>query len=136
MGKVNELEQKIRLLNEEKERLEQAISSSIKEVIEECVKEQKINRISKHIFTIRFSQMIGNSWNPSFYDWEASSKLLLDYLCKLKPKKWRSELQSLYDKRNGNRVDLPYKVKVWFNSYRTEKIPVSAEFVKSIIDKL
>lgn len=139
MGKISELEQRIEQLNNEKERLEetlkQVIGVSMKEAIEESVKEQRINRISKHIFTVKFSQLIGNPWSPSFYDWEASANILFDYLIKIQPRKWRNELQSLYDKRSGNRVDLPFK-RQFSGSKWTEKTPISAEFIKKIIEKL
>lgn len=139
MGKIDELEQKIEQLNIEKEqfeeKLKQLINASMQEAIEKSVKEHKINRISKHIFTVKSSQLIGNPWNPSFYDWEASAKILFEHLSKIQPKKWRSELQSLYDKKDGNRIDLLFK-RQFMGTQWTEKIPVSAEFIKKIIEKL
>lgn len=139
MNKIEELEHQIKVLDQKKKELEVHLEETIRETVKialESAKEQKIKRISKNIIIVKYSQLMGNPWNPSFYEWEASAKMLFDYLSKLHPNKWRSELQTLYDKRNGNRVDLPFKQMVWFNSYRTEKKPIPAEFVKRIIDKL
>ena len=92
---------------EELKRLEAELVKAITEAVKEISEENphNINKIAPNCYVIKASQLIGNPWNPSYYDWEASGKVVLDYLQKKDVKKWKAILQEKLDKSNDNSID-------------------------------
>ena len=95
----------------------------------------KPKKISDHIILINFSSIIGNPWNVDFYMWEQSAKLLLQYISKHDITDWKKWLLDLYDKRQRN-VCYLIKIQRGWGGSTTIKTPISAEFVKAIIDRM
>lgn len=124
------------IANELKE-LEAALVAAITETIKEVSKENphNIRQISKNIFIINSSELLGNPWNPSFYDWEASGKVVLEYLQGKNVKMWKSLLQEKLDKQKGKTID--FEKKTYCNGYAyTNKTPIDRVFIEKIVSKL
>ena len=124
------------IANELKE-LEAALVLAITETIKEVSKENphNIRQISKNIFIINSSELLGNPWNPSFYDWEASGKVVLEYLQGKDVKKWKSLLQEKLNKQKGKTID--FEKKAYCNGYAyTNKTPIDRAFIEKIVSKL
>ena len=79
---LNEIRNKMAQLLEEHKALEQELKTALVAVINDTAEESpnKKKRISKHIFILNASDIMGNPWNVEFYDWEASANVVLDYL--------------------------------------------------------
>jgi hypothetical protein len=76
-----------------------------------------VKRISKHIVIINYSDLIGNPWSPSFYNWVAAADDVINYLLKAEPncvEKWGNILAEHCKKAKGNVVEIP---KVVNNNY-------------------
>jgi hypothetical protein len=90
------------------------------------------------MIVVKASQLLGNPWNVEFVDWKSGAESIVKWFefKKLAPEKWYSVLKELYDNRKDyNRVDLPFRECV-FGSWVTRKTPISAEFVKAVLDEL
>lgn len=124
------------IANELKE-LEAALVVAITKAINEVSKENphKIRQVSKNIFIINSSELLGNPWNPSYYDWEASGKVVLEYLQGKDVKKWKSLLQEKLDKGKGKTVE--FEKKAYCSGYvYTNKTPIERAFIEKIVSKL
>lgn len=124
------------IANELKE-LEDALVVAITETINEVSKENphNIRKASKNIFIINSSELLGNPWNPSYYDWEASGKVVLEYLQGKDVKKWKSLLQEKLDKSKGKIVE--FEKKAYCSGYvYTNKTPIERVFIEKIVSKL
>lgn len=124
------------IANELKE-LEDALVVAITETINEVSKENphNIRKVSKNIFIINSSELLGNPWNPSYYDWEASGKVVLEYLQGKDVKKWKSLLQEKLDKSKGKTVE--FEKKAYCSGYvYTNKTPIERVFIEKIVSKL
>lgn len=124
------------IANELKE-LEAALVVAITEAINEVSKENthNIKKVSKNIFIINSSELLGNPWNPSYYDWEASGKVVLEYLQGKDVKKWKSLLQEKLDKSKGKTVE--FENKAYCSGYvYTNKTPIERVFIEKIVSKL
>lgn len=130
----NKIDQMLRDIEKAEVELEEAFTKAIYDAANE--NPNKPRSISKNMFMVRFSDMIGKPWNTEFYQWEASADILLSYLKKSHVKHWKKLLEDIYSKRSGECAFVPKKVKIWYNMYRTEKTTIPADFVKRIIDKL
>lgn len=98
---------------------------------------QKLNRISEHIFTIRFSDMIGQPWEPRYYDWQQSIAIVKRFLQSKPAVEWKNALQrKLKEAKPGRPVRFIFKRgNAWYNRV-TENIPVSYQFIQEIVNQL
>lgn len=122
---------------EELKRLEAELAKAITEAINEVAKENphNIRRVSKNIFIIKSSELCGNPWNPSYYDWAASSNVVLEYLQGKDVKKWKSLLQGKLDNTKGKIIE--FEKKTYYNGYvYTNKTPIERIFIEKIVSKL
>lgn len=122
--------------NEIKE-LEVELVLAITKAINEAAQENphNISRVSKNIFVINSSELCGNPWNPSYYDWVASSNVVVEYLQGKDVKKWKSLLQEKLDKANGKIIE--FEKKAYCKGYAyTTKTPIERIFIEKIVSKL
>lgn len=116
--------------------LKETIEEEMQKAIDESAEQQNIKRISQHIAIIRYSDLIGNPWSLQFHDWKVGGELLMKWLDRIEPSKWVSTLEKLYNERKEeNRVDLVV-VQSYGGIRIVDKQPISAEFVKRILEKL
>lgn len=119
----------------------QALESSLKGELEQLIlniaKSQIREKISKHIFIIKYSEISGNPWNPEFYDWECAGDELLRKIRDKRLEEALSYIETLYETRKGDRCDIVYK-KYYrgCNIYDTVKIPIPSAFVKEVLDTI
>lgn len=123
-----------------REKLKAMVDSRMTIALENAASQQGVKVLCEHprMIVVRASQVLGNPWNIEFADWKSGAERLVEWFgfMKLAPEKWYSTLKELYDKRKDyNRVDLPFK-EYSFGYWSTRKIPISAEFVKSVLDEL
>lgn len=123
-----------------REKLKAIVDNRMTAALENAASQQNVEVICEHprMIVVKASQLIGNPWNIEFVDWKSGAKRLIEWLefKKLAPEKWYSTLKELYDNRKDyNRVDLPFR-ECAFGSYVTRKTPISAEFVKLVLDEL
>lgn len=133
---IKQIEQELCNLEQEKEKLECKLVEAISSAMLKVAQKKLMQRISKHCFVIHLSDMVGNPWNPDFYDWEKSISIILKFL-KPKPiKEWVCSLASKLESTPKNQsVVFEYR-KQCFGVMYSEKIPVSRIFIEQIIQEL
>ena len=119
--------------------LENELRANVYNAINEVASENKRPKISQHIFIVKFSEL-ASSWEPRYYDWEASAELLINKLEKKETKTLIPYLQSLYENRNKNGVSI-IKERVYtkwahWTTYDDITHTVNAEFIRQILVKL
>ena len=124
-----------------REKLANVVNNRMKSALDNAASQQDVQVLSEHprIIVVKSSHLIGNPWNVNFQDWASGAKCLIKWFDdkKLPPEKWYETLKDMYDKRKEpNRVDLTYRERVWLNSYATRKEPISAEFVKLVLEEM
>jgi len=77
---LNDIQKELEALEKQKRELEIEIETIINTAMQRVAASQKLNRISEHIFTIRFSDMIGQPWEPRYYDWQQSIAIVKRFL--------------------------------------------------------
>ena len=126
------------LKNQIKE-LENELRTGVYNAINEVASENKRPKISQHIFIVKFSELSA-SWEPRYYDWEASAELLINKLERKEAKTLVPYLQSLYENRNKNGVSIikerVYEKMFSFTMYVDVTHTVNAEFLRQILVKL
>ena len=126
------------LKNQIKE-LENELRAGVYNAINEVASENKRPKISQHIFIVKFSDLAA-SWEPRYYDWEASAELLINKLERKEAKTLVPYLQSLYENRNKNGVSIikerVYEKMFSFTMYVDVTHTVNAEFLRQILVKL
>ena len=141
---VNDINNEIRLHEEAikalREKLKAMVDNRMTIALENAVSQQNVEVLCERprMIAVKASHLIGNPWNIEFADWKSGAKRLVEWFefKKLAPEKWYSTLKELYDNRKDyNRVDLPFRECV-FGSWVTRKTPISAEFVKAVLDEL
>lgn len=138
MGKsLNDIQKELEALEKQKRELEIEIEHVINTAMQRVAASQKLNRISEHIFTIRFSDMIGQSWEPRYYDWQQSIAIVKRFLQSKPAVEWKSALQrKLQATKPGQPVRFIFKRgNAWYNRV-TENIPVSYQFIQEIVNHL
>jgi predicted nuclease with TOPRIM domain len=83
------------------EDLENELRADVYNAINEVASENKRQKISRHIFIVKFSEL-KTSWEPSYYDWEASADILINKLERKGAKTLVPYLRGLYENRNKN----------------------------------
>lgn len=119
--------------------LENELRADVYNAINEVASENKRPKISQHIFIVKFSEL-KSSWNPHYYDWEASAEIIIDNLEKKKSNTLIPYLQSLYKNRNKDGVSV-IKKRVYtncgfFTVYNDVTHTIDAEFIRQILVKL
>lgn len=134
---LNEIRNKMAQLLEEHKALEQELKTALVAVINETAEESpnKKKRISKHIFILNASDIMGNPWNVEFYDWEASANVVLDYLNGKPIYDWKSLLEKKLGEAKRNVVEFK-KISSFMGYKTTYVIPISKEFVEKIVAKM
>lgn len=126
------------LKNQIKE-LENELRAGVYNAINEVASENKRPKIGQHIFIVKFSEL-STSWEPRYYDWEASAELLINKLERKEAKTLVPYLQSLYENRNKNGVSIikerVYEKMFSFTMYVDVTHTVNAEFLRQILVKL
>ena len=119
MDKVQDIKNRIavleRQLGKERKALKQTLIDKIRDIAENG--SPMFKRISKHIVIVHYSDVIGNPWSPSFYNWVAAADDVINYLLKAEPncvEKWGNILAEHCKKAKGNVVEIP---KVVNNDY-------------------
>lgn len=131
--RVNQLKQEINAIEVE-------LRENIYNTIREVASEQKLNRITKHIYIMKFSEICGKPWDSVFHNWEVSADMLINKLNGQQSLNLYDYLVNLYEKRTkDNRCSFKYRTiyKVYnFNIYDDVTQVLDGNFVKRIIDKL
>lgn len=133
---IKQIEQELLNLEQEKNKLEKILVDAISSAMLKVAQNKPMQRISKHCFVISLSDMVGNSWNPEFYDWEKSIGIILKFL---KPKPIQEWVCSLASKLESTPKNQPVVFEYRKQSYGvmySEKIPVSRIFIEQIIKEL
>ena len=138
MESIAELKGKIEGLLRQKEMLDTKLGDAIVAAIGEVAKENpnKLNRVAKNAYVMKFSDFVNNPWNTTFFDWEKSAEFIIDFL-KNKPKtEWCSILEEILN--DGKRENVIYFQKPYqTNGQRfVTKQPISRKFIELIIQKL
>lgn len=130
---------KIADLKQQIQECETEIRDSVYRVINEVAAEHKRPKITKHIFIVKFSEMTGNVWDASFYDYERAAEILITKLSNYSSIELVSALETLYRNRlrNGICVVSFRKKAYWVTGYTyiEHKYPIKTEFVKEILDR-
>jgi hypothetical protein len=140
-GINDEIRRYEKAIAELREKMKTIVDSRMKLAMDNAIHNQNVKVISEHprMVLVKFSQLVGNPWSVQFHDWKAGGDLLIKWFeyKKLAPEKWYDTLKTLYDKRKeANRVDLPIREQYWPGYYRTITEPISAEFVKIVLDEM
>lgn len=135
---IKEIEKEIQALSEQKSVMELTLITAIHEAMVEVAKTKPIQRLGNNFFIIRLSDLVGNPWNPEFYDWERSAQIIVKFLTNKPVEKWRELLENKLSERKNklSPVVFEFRRRGNFGTTITENIPVSAEFISKIIEKL
>lgn len=152
MSKLQDIKKRIAVLElqlgKERKALRQTLIDKIRDIAENGSPIAK--RISKHIVIVHYSDLIGNPWSPSFYNWVAAADDVINYLLKAEPncvEKWGNILTEHCKKAKGNVVEIPkvvnnkYIIKDMIREnrngdgwvYAKYKINISKDFIEKII---
>lgn len=119
--------------------LENELRAGVYNAINEVASENKRPKISQNIFIVKFSEL-ASSWEPRYYDWEATAEFLIKKLERKEAKTLIPYLQSLYENRNKNGVSIikerVYEKMFSFTMYADVTHTVNAEFIRQILVKL
>ena len=131
---LQEIKQKLLALNEEKRAIEQKLITVIMAVISETIKECPIKKSGSGCFIVRCSDIIGNPWNPEFYDWEYGAKILIEKLNNVPVDSWEQYLVDLL--KGKPRSKEPVYFMKYVKNNNSYKIPINREFIVRIIERL
>lgn len=133
---IKTINQEISKLNEELKCLESALENAITSAIDEIAKKQKIRRINEHCFVVRFSDLIGSVWNTEFFDWVESAKIVKKFLQGKPASQWVDSLKKKLEESRDNKT-VVFEQTISCRGYKTvNKIPVSSEFIRLIVNNL
>ena len=135
---------KINALKAQITECEGQIRNDVYRIINEVAEEHKRPKITKHIFIVNFSELCGNPWDASFYDWERSAEILLKKMNNVRPMELVNSIESIYNNRLSNGI---CKIKMSHREYFggalsncyfnvTNEYPVKAEFIKEVLDRI
>ena len=135
---------KINSLKTQIAKCEEEIRKEIYKVINDVANEHKRPKISNHIFIVNFSELSGNPWEASFYDWERSAEILLKKLNNVRALELVNSIESIYNNRLSNGI---CKIKMSHREYFsgalsncyfkvTNEYPVKTEFIKEVLDRV
>lgn len=130
---IQEIERKLLALNEERRTIEQNLISAIMAAISETIKECSVKKLEHGCFIVRFSELIGNPWNPEYYDWESGAKILVEKLNNVPVDSWKQYLVDLLEGKPDSRNPVYFTKCIKNSSY---KIPINRKFIVKIIEKL
>ena len=131
---------KVALLKQEINAIEKELRENVYKVITEVASEQKLNRLSKHCYTISFSDLSNKPWDSVFHDWQKSAEMLIKKLEAQQALNIYDYLVNMYAKRTKNntcsfKYRMIYKCNA-FNMYEDVTQVLDGKFIKRIIDKL
>lgn len=131
---------KVAFLKQEINAIENELRENVYKVINEVASEQKLNRLSKHCFTISFSDLSNKPWDSVFHDWQKSAEMLIKKLDAQQALNIYDYLVNMYEKRTKNntcsfKYRTIYKCHA-FNMYQDVTQVLDGKFIKRIIDKL
>jgi hypothetical protein len=131
---------KVAILKQEINAIENELRENVYKVINEVASEQKLNRLSKHCFTISFSDLSNKPWDSVFQDWQKSAEMLIKKLDAQQALNIYDYLVNMYEKRTKNntcsfKYRMIYKCNA-FNMYEDVTQVLDGKFIKRIIDKL
>lgn len=131
---------KVAFLKQEINAIENELRENVYKVINEVASEQKLNRLSKHCYTISFSDLSNKPWDSVFHDWQKSAEMLIKKLDAQQALNIYDYLINLYEKRTKNntcsfKYRMIYKCNA-FNMYEDVTQVLDGKFIKRIIDKL
>lgn len=135
---------KINALKTQITECEEQIRSEVYRIINNVAEEHKRPKITKHIFIVNFSELSGNPWDASFYDWERSAEILLKKLNNVRALELVNSIESIYNNRLSNGI---CKIKMSHREYFggalsncyfkvTNEYPVKTEFIKEVLDRI
>lgn len=137
MGKsIQGIIEKLALLEKQKQEMEVTIEMIVNEAISRAAKTKAMNRIGKHCFLVKFSEIAGHPWAPYYHDWEQSADVVKRFLENKPRTEWKSALQKKLDEtKPGKEVVFVFSSGSRF--WRTrEGVPVSPDFIREIINQL
>lgn len=131
---------KVAFLKQEISAIENELRENVYKVINEVASEQKLNRLSKHCYTISFSDLSNKPWDSVFHDWQKSAEMLIKKLDAQQALNIYDYLVNMYEKRTKNntcsfKYRTIYKCHA-FNMYEDATQVLDGKFIKRIIDKL
>lgn len=131
---------KVARLKQEISEIESELRETVYAVINEVASEQKLNRLSKHCFTISFSDLSNKPWDSVFHDWQRSAEMLIKKLDAQQALNIYDYLANMYEKRTKNntcsfKYRMIYKANT-FNFYEDVTQVLDGNFIKRIIDRL
>lgn len=137
METIKKIYSDIDKLTAQLEEMTAKLEEAVKLAVNEAAKSNptKLERIGSNCFIIKASDIMGNPWNPSFYDWKKSADIVIEYLGKKPCTEWKQILQSKLEKSTGNVVNFEKTTGsgAWRNVTNT---PVDKRFIEKIITKL
>ena len=94
----------LRALEEQYNARRAAVTEAIVETIRSIGQNPSVRQISKNCFTIRFSDLIGAPWSPSFHDWHRQAELLIGVLLKKPVLRWGELIRQWADRPGKKRL--------------------------------
>ena len=137
MNTIDKLKQRLIDLVKERDDVEQQLQEIVIQAIKDASMESpyKPTGANSHIVVVKFSDLAGKPWSPSFYNWKNSINTILDFLKKKSAAYWQEMLEDKLKEEKNGVVEFKKVHSGWPYNY-TEKIPVDSRFIQKIIDNL
>lgn len=134
MKTIAELKDEIERLKAQTDELQTKLRESIYNAMLKVSRESETARkkVGDKMFTVKHSDMIGNVWNPEFYDWEQAAECVYKYLEHKDADKWIDILkEKLEESKDKTNVVFDMQLGV-----RRLRIPINYKFIELIIEEI
>lgn len=133
---IKQIEKELHDLEKQKIVIEEKLVEVIHSAMIKIAETHPLKRISNHCFIINLLDMVGNTWNPEFYDWRKSIVIISKFLKPKPVREWGCALKAkLESTPKSQPVVFEYRKQSCGMMY-SEKIPVSRIFIEQIIKEL
>lgn len=132
-AEVSNIEKELQDLETKKQNAEARLSEIITDTINKIASEHGSSRYS----IVKSNELFGRPWAPTLFDWNKAGAAIKEFLVKLPVGKWKMSLIDKLTSAKKNEDWVFFESSYSINGVRyTNKVPVSTEFLKMIIESL
>ena len=136
MNQIDKLKQRLVDIVKERDDIEKQLQDIIIKAIEDASMESPYKSSDdSRIVVMKYSDFANKPMSPSFFNWRKSINTILDYLKKKSAGFWKDMLEEKLKGEKDGVVMFKKIHKAWPYNF-TEKTPVDARFIQTIINKL
>jgi len=132
-SEVSNIEKELQDLEIKKQNAEARLSEIINDTINKIASEHGSSTYN----VVKSSEFFGRPWAPTLFNWNEAGNAIKEFLSKLPVRKWKMSLIDKLTSAKKNEDWVFFESSYSINGVRyTNKVPVSTEFLKMIIESL